>query len=189
MLKKNDRNKMKEEEKKDLDKFYHNYGKFVSEFEHLIMSIRFCIVSLFRLKGLTEPEYLRVLLSDQTAFPLLTKLQTLISLQYKENPDRVKLLDKLFSHTKKIIERRNELIHGVLFQVSDNKGFLFKDKTNKEGLKPIDQDVDSEMFKTQTEKVNETQKLFDILNSYLNQDGEIFEHFFNKEKIESLTID
>lgn len=180
----------KEDENNDIDKsFYHNYGKFVSEFEHLIISVKMCIFSIFNLKGLNDPEYLRVILSDQTAFPLLAKLQTLISIHYSENPDRVKLLDKLFSHTGKIIERRNELIHGVLFKVSDNKGFLFKDKTNKGGLKPIEQDVDSEMFQTQTTKVTETKILFELLNSYLMQDGEIFEHFFSKEKLDSLNID
>ena len=179
----------KEEENNDLDKsFYHNYGKFIIEFEHLVLSIKICIFSLITNKGLSEPEFLRVILADQTALPLKTKLQTLISIHFKENLERNKLLEKLFTHTEKVIERRNEIVHGVILNISNEKGFLFKDKTNKKGLNPIEQDVDSEMFRKHTEKIIETKILFEILNSYLNQDGAIFEHFFSKEKLDSLNI-
>ena len=141
------------------------------------------------IKKLSDPEYLRVILNDQTAKPLLSKLQTLISIYWKDLPDKIKILEKMFNYTSIIIERRNEVIHGSIFYISQKKAFLFKDKTNKSGLNPIEEYIDASLLLKQTEKVIKTKEMFEMLNSYLNQnDDNLFDYFFRKEKIDALNI-
>ncbi|MCY1241081.1 hypothetical protein D9M72_539640 [compost metagenome] len=167
---------------------YHNVGRFVIEFEQLLMSVRLCIFSIFKLKGLTEFDYLRVLLSDFTGAPLVGKLQTLFAMHCKDNPSRVKLLDKFFANTISIVEKRNEIIHGSFFVQSDYNANLFKDKANKSGLNPINEEVDSEMLLGYTNKIIKASEMYTILNSYLHEEDSVFDHFFNKETIEALSI-
>ena len=107
---------------------------------------------------------------------------------YKNEPEKIKSLEKLFSYTIGIIEKRNEIIHGSFFVFSEQNANLFKDKTNKLGLNPLIEEVDAKMLLNYTNKVIEAKNLYDILNSYLNKPDDIFEHFFNKETIEVINI-
>ncbi|WP_348811318.1 hypothetical protein [Flavobacterium maritimum] len=169
---------------------YHDYGKFAIEFEQLTLSIKICIFSLLKLQGLEDFKYLRILLHDQTASPLHQKLRSLLALHYEENPKRLKAVEKLFTHSKKIIEKRNDIIHGSFFVSSEEEeGNLFKDKAANTGVKQIDEIYDSEKFATYTTKVILTRQNFDILNSYLHEDDTVFDHFFNDEKLKELDIE
>lgn len=173
---------------KEKDLLYKNYGEFVIEFERLVMSLRTCIFTIFSLNGLKDFELLRIILHDQTANPLSSKLQTLISIQFKNEPERIKVLDKLFIYTNKIIERRNELVHGFIFYDEHSNGFLFKDKTKKTGLTPINENIDNQTLIKQTKIIIDLKEKYEILNSYFHQNDSIFEHFFNEKVLNSLKL-
>ncbi|MGC1633505.1 MAG: hypothetical protein WA749_15450 [Gelidibacter sp.] len=168
---------------------YHDYGHFAIEFEQLTLSIKICIFTLFGLQGLKDFKYLRVILHDQTAYPLVNKLRSLLALHYENDAERYKSLDKLFSYTIKIIEKRNDIIHGSFFVNSTEDGDLFKDKTGKFGIKPIEDKYDNIKFINYTTKVILAKNSFDILNSYLHKDDKVFDQFFNSTKLEELNID
>ena len=179
--------------KKDLTEtsknIYHDYGKFAIEFEQLTLSIKICIISLFQSQGLKDIEYLRILLHDQTAFPLHQKLRSLIALHYKEKPERLKAIEKLFTYTKKIIEKRNDIIHGSFFVTKETEGSLYKDKAANTGIKNIDEIYDKEKFSNYTSKIMLSTQYFYILNSYIKEEDDIFEEFFNDAKLKELDID
>jgi hypothetical protein len=168
---------------------YHDYGHFAIEFEQLTLAIKMCIFSLLKLQGLKDFKYLRILLHDQTAYPLVNKLRSLLALHYEKEPERFKSLEKLFTYTIKIIEKRNDIIHGSFFVNSNEDGNLFKDKTGKFGVKPIDDNYDKAKFISYTTKVMLAKHNFEILNSYLHQDDNVFDAFFNSNKLEELNID
>lgn len=184
---------MKENIEKQLSEksksIYHDYGHFAIEFEQLTLSIKICIFTLLGLQGLKDFKYLRVLLHDQTAYPLVNKLRSLLALHYENEPERFKALDKLFTHTIKMIEKRNDIIHGSFFVNSDDNGNLFKDKTGKFGVKPIEDKYDKVKFVNYTTKLILAKYNFDILNSYLHENDEVFDKFFNDTKLEELNID
>ncbi|HJR99865.1 MAG TPA: hypothetical protein VJ780_02915 [Flavobacterium sp.] len=184
---------MKENIEKQLSEksksIYHDYGHFAIEFEQLTLSIKICIFALLGLQGLKDFKYLRVLLHDQTAYPLVNKLRSLLALHYENDPERFKSLDKLFVYTIKIIEKRNDIIHGSFFVNSDGDGELFKDKTGKFGIKPIEDKYDKVKFINYTTKVILAKNSFDILNSYLHKNDAVFDYFFNSTKLEELNID
>lgn len=184
---------MKEKiEKQLLEKsggIYHDYGHFAIEFEQLTLSIKICIFTLLGLQGLKDFKCLRVLLHDQTAYPLVNKLRSLVALHYEKEPERFKALDKLFTYTIKMIEKRNDIIHGSFFVNSNGDGDLFKDKTGKFGVKPIEDKYDKVKFVNYTTKLILAKNNFDILNSYLYENDNVFDKFFNDTKLEELNID
>lgn len=184
---------IKENIKKELAEkstsIYHDYGHFAIEFEQLTLAIKICIFSLLNLQGLKDFKYLRILLHDQTAYPLVNKLRSLLALHYESEPERFKSLDKLFTYSLKIIEKRNDIIHGSFFVNSNEDGNLFKDKTGKFGVKPIDDKYDNAKFISYTTKVMLAKYYFEILNSYLHENDNVFDEFFNTIKLEELNID
>ncbi|WP_445712250.1 hypothetical protein [Flavobacterium sp.] len=168
---------------------YHDYGHFAIEFEQLTLSIKICIFSLMGLQGLKDFKYLRILLHDQTAFPLLNKLRSLLALHYEKEPERLKALDKLFSYTIKMIEKRNDIIHGSFFVTSESNGNLFKDKTGKFGVNPIEDNYDKTKFINYTTKLILAKNKFDVLNSYFYENDEVYFEIFNIKQLEQLDID
>jgi len=168
---------------------YHDYGHFAIEFEQLTLSIKICIFSLMGLQGLQDFKYLRILLHDQTTFPLLNKLRSLLALHFEKEPQRLKVLDKLFTYTIKLIEKRNEIIHGSFFVTSDSDGNLFKDKAGKFGVKPIEDFYDKAKFVNYTTKLILAKQKFDILNSYFHENDKVYFEIFNDTELEKLNID
>lgn len=78
---------------------YHDYGYFVIEFEQLVLSITLNIYTLFSLDGIKNLDYLKIILQDQTAYPLNSKLRSLIATYYKDVPKKFQVVDPLFIYT------------------------------------------------------------------------------------------
>lgn len=104
-----------EKKNQEINEIYIAYGKFAIEYEQLCFSINICITKLLEKDGLKDTRLSGILLSDQTAYPLITKLKTIIAVVFETNPDIVKHLNPLFNFCLDIIEKRNKIIHGTWF--------------------------------------------------------------------------
>lgn len=88
---------------------YAAYGKFCIQFEQVVEEIREVILTFFNVK---DRKKILVLISDQTAAPLLQKCISLIHQEYSSWPKAIKQIDALSKETISLIERRNEIVHG-----------------------------------------------------------------------------
>ena len=167
----------------------HNYGQFAIEFEFLVLSMKRCIYTIFRNQGLAETKYLRIILHDQTASPIHAKLRSLLAIYFENEPEKLKVLEKLFSHTIKLIEKRNEIIHGNFFINISPVGDLYKDKITKSGLNQHREKFDLKTFRSYIRKVIRAKNIFEHLNIHIHDNKKPFEKFITEQNIAYLAID
>lgn len=178
--------------KKDIKQpktIYHYYGYFAIEFEQMVLTMKRCIYTIFKNQGLKEITYLRILLHDQTAFPIQSKLRSLIAIYYENEPDKIKILEKLFVNTSKIIEKRNELIHGSFFVHMEPEGDLYKDKIIKSGIKIHTEKIDLKKLNSYIKKIEMARDIFEFINIDIHNQQHTFRKFINEKNIESINID
>ncbi|MCG6154026.1 hypothetical protein [Leptospira bandrabouensis] len=158
-----------EQQTKDL---YRAIGRFSVEFEHLCWNIKNSIVFLMQdNKNPQSQKYLRVLLADQTAYPLITKLKSISSIRLKDYQEELLLLDPLFKFCIKINETRNDIIHGTWFigwvseeQTEFDIAIGIKEKNIKSGI-----DIHTREYKAEH---------FDLLSSKLKMGSEYISKIF-----------
>lgn len=167
---------------------HHEYGNFLIEFEQLVLSIKMNIMIFFTLNGLKELKYLRIVLQDQTAYPLNNKLRSLFAIYYEGSPEKFKLIDKLFVYTNALIEKRNFIIHGSSFIVDDKTSDLIKDKIGKYGIEAQEENLTIESLSTLTAKVITAKRKFDNLTLCLYEPERDLNKYFGEEKLSSIKL-
>jgi len=167
---------------------HHEYGSFIIEFEQLVLSIKMNIMTFFSLNGLKETKYLRIVLQDQTAYPLNNKLRSLFAIYYEDDPPKFKLIDKLFIYTNALIEKRNSIIHGSSFIVDDKSSNLLKDKIGKNGIETQDENLTVGGLSKLTEKVIIARRKFDTLALCLFEPERDLNKYFGEEKLSAIKL-
>lgn len=149
---------------------YRAYGQFAIDFEQMCRNMKLCIIFIMHNRGLTNQELTRVLLADQTAAPLISKLRAFIAIFYKNNPEEINHVEPLFKFCLSINEKRNEIIHGNWFigwtsseQTEFDTANGMKDKITKKGVELKKYDFTISMFDDLTEKVRTAGILLDRL--------------------------
>ena len=100
---------------------YHALGKFLVDFEFLSQRLRSTFSLLLQDDGLSTwnvGEIIATTLSRNSIDNLLQTLRAVFAEQHKEKPlseESAKILNELFKQAIKLIEFRNELIHGEHF--------------------------------------------------------------------------
>lgn len=152
------------------NELYRSYGRFAVEFEQMCRSLKSCIIFAFQIKGLSEQEFIRVLLADQTAAPLITKLRAIISIFYRDKPSEITHTDPLFKFCFLINEQRNEIIHGTWYigwasvgQTEFDIASGMKDKVTKKGVEMNSYSYTPAKFDELTEKMKMTSVLLNRL--------------------------
>ncbi|MFN3343149.1 MAG: hypothetical protein ACK40M_10660 [Flavobacteriales bacterium] len=142
------------------NKLYSAYGKFAVEFEQMCESIRHCLIFTLHSSGLKEQKFARILLADQTASPLISKLTAFVAEVYSKEPDKVKYLQPLFKFCIDINEKRNEIIHGTWYigwasaeQTDFSRANGAKDKITKKGIRNDGLDFSVAEFHELSEKI------------------------------------
>jgi hypothetical protein len=123
---------------------YHIFGKFVIEFEMNCNSLESCARSLLSREGLDNGRVVECLLAGMTAEPLSSLVQSLCyeCLDLSEQDSVV--VDNIFSNFKKLVSKRNDIVHGQHFVSTDGgswaqkydsgeKSFSIKLHKNKKG--------------------------------------------------------
>lgn len=90
-------------------------GHLVTEFERLVLTLKVSIYTIMMLEGLKEVRYGHVLLADQTGYPILQTLRSLLSIRYGGRDLEFDHVDRLFALTSELIGQRNFMIHGSWF--------------------------------------------------------------------------
>ena len=67
------------------------------------------------INGLKDQQLARILLADQTAYPLIAKLRSIVTVFYNDKPEVIVHLKPLFKFCLNINEQRNDIIHGTWF--------------------------------------------------------------------------
>jgi len=122
---------------------YHIFGKFVIEFEMSSSSLEHCVRSLLGKEGLSNEGAIDCILAGMTAEPLSSLVQSLCYECLELSEDDIKVLDSIFNRFRKLISKRNDIVHGQHFisiegkwsQTSDygDKSISFKLHRNKKG--------------------------------------------------------
>ena len=167
---------------------HHEYGNFLIEFEKLVLSIKINIMILFSSNGLKERKYLRIVLQDQTAYPLNNKLRSLFAVYYENSPEKLKLIDKLFIYTNSLIEKRNFIVHGSSFIVDHQSSDLLKDKIGKFGIESEEENLTVESLSTLTSKIKIAQEKFEYLTLCLFEPDRDLNKYFSEEKLKMIKL-
>jgi hypothetical protein len=175
-----------------IGELYKAYGKFAIEFEQMCLAIRTCIIFTMHKNGLTEQTFIRILLADQTAHPLIAKLRSFVAVLYKENPQAIKHLDPLFKAAISINESRNEIIHGTWYVGWANGSMAefdvansMKDKLSKNGIELNALSYNSVHFDELTRKVTTAKELFYRLHGCIIGGHDVIQNV-SSDQIESL---
>jgi hypothetical protein len=123
------------------DDIYRSIGHFAVEFEHFCESLRQAISTCLPTNGLLHQKLIRVLLADQTAYPLLIKYRAFIAINFENKPEEINFLKPLFATALNLIEERNKIIHGTWYvgwgsedQINFDLVSGVKDKITKNGI-------------------------------------------------------
>jgi hypothetical protein len=95
--------------------FYEHFGRFCVDFEQLCRSMESCIRIILHKEGLANSSVHEVLLSGYTAEPLRALLQNLVGETLANTNKERALCSKVFSRIQKLIDERNDLLHGKWF--------------------------------------------------------------------------
>jgi hypothetical protein len=171
---------------------YQSFGRFNIEFEQMCLNIRTCITFAMHMDGLKEQQLIRILLADQTAYPLIVKLRSIVSILYQNKPDTIKHLSPLFKFCLKVNEQRNDIIHGSWFvgrgsqeQEEFNVASGMKDKITSNGVKLNTLSYEHINFDELTEKIILAKELLGRLNGCIVGDFEILKNI-DSDQIEKL---
>ncbi|KMQ62599.1 hypothetical protein ACM40_10015 [Chryseobacterium sp. BLS98] len=168
---------------------HHEYGNFLIEFEQLVLTIKITIIALFGIQGLKDHNYLRIVLQDQTAYPLNAKLRSLMSHYYKDEDKKFKIIDRLFILVNDIIEKRNFIVHGTSFIYSTNiDSDLIKDKIGKFGIKVEEEKLTVESLAELTKKVKLAERKFNNLTLCIYEPDRDLNKYFSNEQLDLLKV-
>lgn len=163
-------NNLKEKYKDQTNDLYRAYGYFAIEFEVLCHNIKECIIFSLHSNGLQNQEFIRILLADQTAGPLISKLTGFIAIVYRDSKSEFDYLAPLFKFCKDINEKRNEIIHATWHigwasdeQTEFNIASWSKDKITKEGICFNCNRWEAKMFDELTEKIKTASEILNRL--------------------------
>lgn len=147
---------------------YERLGRIVSDFESLVLQLKMCIYTLLILNGLKDLAHARILLSDQTAYPILQKLRSMVAHHYTDRKTEARHIGKLFSQTASLIEHRNFMLHGSWFfdrqQANPTAAEVLKDKIFKDGVDAESRDLSAVDMDLMIEKIKLAEQLFTALN-------------------------
>lgn len=168
---------------------HHEYGLFLVEFEQLVLTIKITIITLFKLQGLKDDDYLNIILQDQTAYPLNLKLRSLMAHYYKDDIEKFKMIDKLFIFVNDLIEKRNSIVHGTSFIDNRNqKSELYKHKIGKFGIKVEEENLTVKSLVELTKKVKLAEMKFNNLTLCLFEPDRDLNKYFSIEKLDLLKL-
>ena len=124
-------NKIKENE------IYSSYGRFAIKFENLCEELRFCILFHLEKYGLKQQSLTHLMISDLTAYQLISKNRGIIAFVYKDNQEIINHLDPFFKALLNLNEKRNFIIHGNwnIKQDYDTEGNRIDNSEMMEGSK------------------------------------------------------
>jgi hypothetical protein len=111
---------MRQSEREDVHddqtgELYKSIGKCSVKFEHVTLAMQAAITLLLQKGGLRNQRLANVLLADLTAYPLTSIFQAMISESNQLSAEEKIISNKIFTRTKKLIERRNDIIHSNWF--------------------------------------------------------------------------
>jgi hypothetical protein len=167
---------------------YHDYGYFIIEFEQMVLSIQMNIYTLLSLQGLKDTTLLKILLQDQTAYPLITKLRAMIAIHYEHNQKAREVIDPLFVYSVALVEKRNFIVHGSSFVKEDTTSEIFMHKIGKLGLTVEEESFDKEKLCDLISKVILAKNKFDNLHLCLFDPDRDIMKYFGKEKLSELKL-
>ncbi len=154
-----------------MKELYRGIGEFAVAFELVSHAERSCIVWLLASAGLRDQNIVQILLANRTAEPLRTLLQSLIGHMRPPNPDEEKIVKNILDRHKRLIERRNEVLHGTWFIGYGNEDTTdwstahgVKVGKNKGGVKTTPLNYSAAEFDVLTQEANELTKLINRLD-------------------------
>lgn len=167
-------------------------GHFVVEFEQLVLDIKIVIYTVLGQNGLKNIDYARVLLADQSAYPLVQKLRSLLAIHYSQRKDELKHLDGLFEFTIEIIQHRNFILHGSLFldrSASDQfNAEIIKDKNFKEGVDGETRNLTMDEVNSLTEKITKAKGIYNALTLCIYEPDRNLKEKIKVERIKELKL-
>lgn len=160
--------------KRRTKEFTSSYGEFAFNFEAVCLKMKSIIEAIFLANGLKEEtKFVKILLHDSTAFPLLNYLKASIFEHYKVDLENNKPLQRkisiIFNKLLECIELRNNLIHsywGIGYSIKgesvDDICYGFKDKVKSLG-------IESQLYTYRTSDFSEAAHNVSILWDYLSE--------------------
>ncbi|GAA3971490.1 hypothetical protein GCM10022246_24950 [Pedobacter ginsengiterrae] len=183
---------MKENTAENNHNIFEGLGQLVIEFERLILTLKVSIYTLLILDGLKEVRYARVMLAELTAYPMLQKFRSLLSIRYVGRDLELKHVDRLFVLTEGLISQRNFMVHGSWFNDRTESdpitAEIFKDKTFKRGVDEESHILSTAQMQDLTEKIRQADSLFTTLNLCIYEPGCDLRQKLASAKIERLKI-
>jgi hypothetical protein len=125
---------------------YEAYGKFAIEFEMVCDGLENLVRTVLDAEGLDNPRIQECLIAGLTAEPLSSLAQSLCYEHLRPSDEASKVIDFVFAAFRKLIQKRNDLIHGkhfIFFYDSttdtakpSERTFSYKVHRNKKGSTP-----------------------------------------------------
>lgn len=140
--------------KKQTSALYALMGEFVVEFEQICLAMKMGITQLSGIYGLSNQQLMNSVLAEYTAHPLL-KVYHSTFIEVKWSNDEIKTnLNEVHRRMTKLIELRNDYVHGTMFvgygngtetEITSAGGF--KLKNSKPGVKITRLTLDENTFR------------------------------------------
>lgn len=110
-----DKKARQEKYERQTEELYSVLGKFAVHFEHVCQELRSGITWILHNQGLTNQKVTTILLSDLTAFPLISIFQALIGETADLSDKDRQIVNNIMKRCHKLTEERNDVIHNAWF--------------------------------------------------------------------------
>lgn len=152
------------------NEIYQEYGRFLVEFEHVVLAMRSAITLLFSYAGLRDQQLSNIVLADQTAYPLKSILQAFVGEIAKPIDNDAKVVGEVFKYIGKLIEKRNDAVHATAFigwaseeDTDFSKGSGFKLSRGKDGAGVKNFVIEAQEYRKLYEECKKAKNMVDTI--------------------------
>lgn len=101
--------------KKQTEEIYIEYGKFIVMFEHMVETLRSCIINVFMFNQDVERDYIEILLNGFRIKDYTAKINAIYCLIYPDDEQGKLLVKNLLKKINDLNEQRNKVVHGLWY--------------------------------------------------------------------------
>lgn len=138
-------------------------GRYIYYFQSMCNSLQFLIINILKINGLNNDNIARVVIGDCGADRLQTMARHMVDIFFHDQPKEKEIAKKCFNFIRKIIEKRNIIIHSTWFPAEEVSLAYKVDTSGKELLTEFDQ----ETFERERNKCIEGRMFLGVIQAHI----------------------